>query len=143
MGVTSSFEPHQDAWCGNQLSPTAPSPPLVHRLASTERFANVVIDPDVVYQVQGDSTAVINVTDVGRNIELILTANANSAALGLSCAEIKGGSAVTTITEQLWLMGAVDRDDNDISLVNADWYVFLNTSLFGRKSGAAGYVTGI
>ncbi|MHA2047055.1 MAG: hypothetical protein ACW99G_19875 [Candidatus Thorarchaeota archaeon] len=115
----------------------------VWRQASTVRYANVVVDPDVVFMAQGDSTAVINVTDIGSNIEQIQTAHTGAARLGLSCMEIKGGSAVQDKTEQLWLMGFVDRSDNDITAVNADWYVLINSHMFGRTSGALGVVLGI
>lgn len=145
FGVTASFEPYQDAWCGNFLGIADPtgSGDLVHRLAATERFANVVINPDVVYQIQGDSTTVIAVTAVGSNMDWIVNANAASAALGLSSAEIVGNSSATDDTEPLWLMGAVARSDNDVAYVCADWYVLLNTHCFGLTSGAAGLVDGI
>lgn len=116
----------------------------VHRLASTSRFLNVVVDPDVIFMIQGDSTAAITIADVGSNMELIDTAHTAAAARGLSCWEILGGAAVQDKTEQTWLMGAVDRDDNDISLVNADWYVLLNTHIIGYSgSGAKGRALGI
>ena len=140
VGAAASFTTEH----GNPLGDNAVPDGLPYRRAYTAKYVNVVIDPDVIFQIQGDSTAAINIADVGSNIEMIATAHTGAAALGLSPYELKGGSAVQDKTEQIWLMGKVDRPDNDITLVNADWYVLFNThKLLRMSSGVLGNVLGI
>lgn len=81
------------------------------RPASTARYALVVADPTVVYEVQaGASTAI---TAVGMNMGLNYTAP--SATTGLSGMTALGGAGATTITLPLKVIGVSQRQDQDMA----------------------------
>jgi hypothetical protein len=146
LGIITSFEPLPADVIG--LNPATlsgsddRSGSPIYRPASTARYVDVVFDPDVIYEAQGDSTGVITKDEVNMNTDLIGT-HGGSVYTGLSGMEIEytelnGGTP--NKSAQLWLVGAVDHPDNDISLVNADWYVMINTTVF---VGTAGRVLGV
>ena len=111
----------------------------LYRVASTARYANVCIDPDVIYDIQGDSAGVHTKDQVGENADLV--AGTGSTVTGRSGWELNSATDAVTKNLQLHVIGAVDHPGNDISLVNADWYVLLNTTVFGP--GTLGRVLGV
>lgn len=131
FGVIVGFEPNQD-----NLS-------LLHRLDDTARYCYVCVDPFVIYEIQGCSSAVIGAASVGLNGCLVGTHDGD-AATGLSGLELDSGVSVAPAadaTYPLLILGAVPREDNDISVVNAKWRVMIsmhrlmpnysNTAYFG------------
>ncbi len=99
---------------------------LNYRTAGTARYCYVCCDPDVIFEIQGDSVAVIAITAVGSNADLIYT-HSGSTATGISGMELNSSTLATTSSCQLKILGLVDREDNDISSVNAKWLVMINS----------------
>lgn len=97
----------------------------VHRLNSTERMCWVCDDPDVVFECQSDSAAALAAADVGLNISAIRT-HSGSTTTGLSGMELDSGTENTTQNLQFTLQRAVNRSDNDATLVHAKWEVTIN-----------------
>lgn len=115
-GVITAFDPNPD-----DLS-------LVYRAASTARYCDVCIDPDVIFEIQACSGAILANTTVGLNAVLIYT-HSGSTVTGMSGAEMDSGASAAPAADasnQLLIMGLVDRADNDISAVNAKWEVIIN-----------------
>ena len=129
------------------VEPNVNQPMTVHRPASTERYINCVVDPDVVYMIQGDSggTVIGAITQVGSNAQYTQTANAASAALGLSCAELDVSDSSVDASANLWIMGIVNRENHNPLALHADYLVLINTHVIGCGSGqgAIGRVTGV
>lgn len=101
---------------------------LIYRTASTNRYCHVCIDPDVVFEIQACSGAVLANTTVGLNAVLIFT-HSGSTVTGLSGMEMDSGASdapAADASNQFLILGLVDREDNDISAVNAKWYVLIN-----------------
>lgn len=115
-GVITSFEPLQSDLT-KQYNP-----------ASTERIANVCIDPDVVYAVRGDGGGTPAAVFVGQNAILVATA-AGSTVTGLSGFHLDEGTGTaptTTQTLPLHIIGIQDKEDNELG-DNAVYEVLLNT----------------
>lgn len=84
-----------------------------HNPASTERVAFVCDDPDVVFEIQSDTTGVA-VTDIGLNAVLIYT-HSGSTTTGLSGVELDTTSDVPAAdaSNQLTIQRLVNRLDNE------------------------------
>lgn len=97
----------------------------VHRLASTQRVVYVVDDPDVIFEIQADGA--IPAASVGLNAVLIAT-HSGSATTGLSGIELDTTSdaPAADASNQLVIMRAVNREDNDTTLTNAKVEVMIN-----------------
>ena len=118
-GVVTSFEPVAPGTHSNiNLQ-------QIYRTASIDTYANVVMDPTVLYEVQGDTSAVIAATDVGSNADLVYT-HAGDTTTGLSGVELNASAKATTSSYQVKIMGASKDPSNDISAVNARWVVLIN-----------------
>jgi len=98
---------------------------LVHRPASTERIAFVNIDPFTVYEIQADGP--IPAADIGLNAVLIYT-QSGSTVTGLSGVELDTTSDVPAAdaSNQLLILRAVNRVDNDTTLTRAKVEVLIN-----------------
>jgi hypothetical protein len=144
LGAVVNFDPvgpDVTGWTGS-LSATTQGDvagSALYRLASTARYANVCIDPDVIYEVQGDSAGVHARTNVSENADLV--AGTGSTVTGLSGWELNTATDAVTKKLQLHVLAAVDRPDNDIALVNADWLVLINTHALA--GGTIGRVLGV
>lgn len=127
LGVITSFDPDTNQEYN-------------YRPASTARYMQVCVDPDVVYEIQGCSGAVIPFGSVGLNGVLIYT-HAGSTVTGQSGAELDSGASAAPAANgsyQLLIMGLVDREDNDISAVNAKWLVLINLHSLRAVDASAG-----
>jgi len=116
---------------------------LIYRAASTERYVEVCVDPDVLYEAQTDET--MTKGDCGA-LCLVVSTHAGSTVTGLSGMEIDATIA-TTNTYPFIVVSFVDRPDNDIASTNSIWLVLWNTHAWrvlthGTKSktGAMGAV---
>lgn len=115
FGVIVAFEP--DA---GDLS-------LQYRKDDTARYCYVCCDPDVIFLVQGCSSAVIAATAVGLNACLVKT-HSGSTITGKSGWELDSGATnapAANATYPLMILGAAPLPDNDISAVNAKWQVLI------------------
>jgi hypothetical protein len=134
FGVITSFEPVTPGVHSNiNLQ-------IIYRPASTAMYANVCVDPNVLYEIQGDSVTTIAAGDVGSCFNLIFT-HAGVALTGLSGMELNSSSkeAGSASTYQLRLLGAMAAADNDIASVNAKWLVMVNLHrLFASGVNTAG-----
>lgn len=113
---------------------------LLYRTASQKRYANVVIDPDVIYEIQAEDTAALGAAIVGNNGLFEFTDDTGSTFTGLSGCQMDAGATqapTANASYHLFVLGAVDRVDNDISLINAKWLVLNNISPF-RNEGEGG-----
>lgn len=111
LGVITSFERDPD-----NLS-------LTHRLASTARYCNVCVSPDVVYEAQEDSVGGALVAgDTGKVIRVAL--GTVDTVSGYQSTELDSSSATTT-GEPFRLLRLVDREDNEFG-TEAKWEVCLN-----------------
>jgi hypothetical protein len=116
FGVIVGFDPDPD-----NLS-------LLYRADDTNRYCYVCVDPYVIYEIQGCSSAVIGAASVGLNGVLVAT-HSGDTATGLSGLELDSGASTApaaAATYQLLILGAVPREDNDISAVNAKWRVMIS-----------------
>lgn len=126
-GVVVGFEPDQD-----DLS-------LLYRKNSTDRYALVVMDPYVIYEIQASTDAVIGATSVGANAVLIGT-HGGDTATGLSGMELSTATTpAADATYQLLILGAAPREDNDISAVNAKWHVLISLHRFACVYSGGAY----
>jgi len=87
------------------------SNPSQYRLASTARYALVVTDPTVVYEVQATGTTVV--ADVGLNAGVTFTAGSTST--GISGMQLDGTTKAVTATLPLKILGWVQRPDVDVA----------------------------
>ena len=106
----------------------------VHRIDATERVAWVCDNPDVVFEIQGDSAQTIAATDVGDNANLIFT-HSGSTTTGLSGMELDGSTITSDASNQLMIMRGVNRPDNDLDLTHAKWLVMISNHTM-RSGGA-------
>ncbi len=96
-----------------------------YNAASTERVAFVADDPDLVFEIQADGA--IPAASIGLNAVLIYTHSGNTST-GLSGVELDTTSdaPAADASNQLLIMRAVNRDDNDTTLTHAKVEVMIN-----------------
>ena len=96
-----------------------------HSPASTEGVALVCDDPDVIFEIQADGA--IPAASMGLNAVLIYT-HAGSTVTGLSGAELDTTSDVPAAdaSNQLLILRAANREDNDTTLTHAKVEVLIN-----------------
>lgn len=93
--------------------------------ASNERVAYVCDDPDVIFEIQADGA--IPAASMGLNAVLIYT-HSGSTSSGLSGAELDTtvDAPAADASNQLKIMRAVNRVDNDTTLTHAKVEVMIN-----------------
>jgi len=93
--------------------------------ASTELVALVCDDPDVIFEIQADGA--IPAASMGLNAVLIYTHTGNTTT-GLSGAELDTTSdaPAADASNQLLILGAAKRPDNDTTLTHAKVEVLIN-----------------
>ena len=87
-----------------------------YRLDDTERVAYVCDDPDVVFEIQADGA--VPAASVGLNAVLIQT-HAGSTTSGLSGLELDSSSPAVDLSDQLRIVRAINREDNDTTITHA------------------------
>ena len=120
-GGDTGYHPWVGAVVGIEPSTATSLPKLA---GSTTGYANVTVDPFLLYEIQADETAVIGAASVGLNAVFI--AGAGSTITYLSGFELDSGAATAPAVAgyyQMMIWAAVEREDNDIALVNAKWLV--------------------
>ena len=122
LGVVVGFLPNQD----NLMQK--------HRVASTNRIALVVDDPNVLFEIEEiNSGTALTSTEVGLNA--LVSVGAGNTTTGLSGMVLDNGSEVTTAASPLRIIGLVKRPDNNYGL-GAKWIVAINDHSF--RTGVAG-----
>lgn len=113
-----------------------PSPNIIangYRVASTAEYVLVADDPDLLFEIQEDSTGgALAATDIGLNADL--AAGSGSTVTKLSGFQLDSSTADTTATLQLRIVGIAQRADNEIG-ANAKVLVRINLP---TETGAAG-----
>lgn len=105
---------------------------VLYRVASTNRIALVVDDPNVIFEIEEDALgAALAAVDVGENADIIATAG--STTTGQS-AHVLDSSDHKTGTAQLRILGFVKRSDNNIG-ANAKMNVLINEHDFKSTTG--------
>lgn len=108
-----------------------------YRAASTDRYALVVDDPDVVFEIQEDAVGgALAVTDISLNADFVATAG--SSTTGRSAEQLDTSTKATTAALPLKILGFVDRVDNEIGSSNAKVLVLINNHQRGSSTGTAG-----
>lgn len=100
----------------------------IYRKASTERYMQVCVDPDVIFETQADGTAAATI--VGNNS--VIVSGAGSTITGLSGYGMDADVAANA-NKQLLVMGFVNREDNDLATAYGKWLV-LNANHSFRSS---------
>lgn len=105
--------------------------------ASTARVAYVCMDPDVVFEIQADGA--IPAASIGLNAVFIYT-HSGSTTTGLSGVELDTTSDVPAAdaSNQMIIVGAVNREDNDTTSTWAKVLVLLNNHTEAHGNTAAG-----
>lgn len=108
------------------FSPLASDLNKPYNPASTERVAYVCDDPDMVFEIQADGA--VPATSMGLNAVLIYTHTGDNTT-GLSGAELDTTSDVPAAdaSNQLVILRAVNREDNDTTSIWAKVEVMINT----------------
>lgn len=106
-----------------------------HNPANTERIAYVCDDPYVIFEIQADGA--IPAASMGLNAVLIYT-HAGNTTTGLSGVELDTTSDVPAAdaSNQLLILRAVNREDNDTTLAHAKVEVLINQHT--QNPGASG-----
>jgi proteasome assembly chaperone (PAC2) family protein len=113
FGVITSFEPD------------VTDSTKVYRSASTNRYCNVCVDPDVIFEIQDDGAAVIGIAGVGLNANLIQT-HAGSTVSGVSQMELKADTVAANASFQLLILNAAPLPNNDATIARAVWQVLIS-----------------
>jgi hypothetical protein len=108
-----------------------------HNPASTERVAYVADDPDLEFEIQADGA--IPAASIGLNAVLIAT-HSGSTTSGLSGMELDTTSDVPAAdaSNQLLILRAVNRADNDTTIAHAKVIVAINAHTESHGQVAAG-----
>lgn len=104
---------------------------------STARVAYVCMDPDVVFEIQANGA--IPAASVGLNAIFIYT-HSGSTTTGISGVELDTTGTVPSAdaSNQMIIVGAVNREDNDTTLTHAKVLVLLNNHTEAHGNTAAG-----
>jgi len=123
-------------WYGNTFSGTNLDLTLQNIPATKTKsyYALVVDDPSMVFELQDNGLSVIASTSMNKNFTFTV---ANPTAPAVNSATVLLNSSVGTAnTLNLRLIGAMQRDDNDRTSVNAKWLVRFNQhELMGGTAG--------
>jgi hypothetical protein len=103
--------------------------------ASTAGNIFVTDSPDTIYEAQEDGN-MLATTAIGANVGIV--AGAGSTTTSISAYELDSDSAATTTTLPIRVLRAVPREDNDITLTNADFEVLINTHVYRARGGVTG-----
>ena len=113
----------------------------VYAPATYEGYAWVVTDPEVIFQVRDDGSAVPAKTWVGGNANLVKTHSGNTAT-GISGMELQGSSIAANDSYQLYIENLADIEDNTLEAY-AIWEVRINCHQLARNSTSDGTDVGL
>jgi len=98
----------------------------IYNPASTERVVYVCDDPNIIFEIQGDSDTVVAATDMGANADLVYTHDGDTNT-GFSGAELDVSTIDVTATLQIKILRLVNREDNELG-INGKYEVLINMS---------------
>ena len=105
---------------------------VLYREASTNRIALVVDDPDVLFEIQANSTGLVT-ADIGANANV--NVGAGSTTSGQSGMVLDEATVATTATLNLKIMGLYKRVDNSIGASDKVLVLINNHELKGGVTG--------
>lgn len=113
-------------WLGAMVGAEPSTSVSLPKLAgSTTGFLNVTVDPYLLYEIQADTGATMTFEYPGLNA--VFNAGAGGSSITyLSSYELDAGTTTAPAADgtfQMLIWGAVEREDNDIAYVNANWLV--------------------
>jgi hypothetical protein len=123
-GVIVSFDPDQD-----NLT-------LKHHVAETAGYANVCIDPDVIFIIQDNAGAVLDGGCISGNA-LLESATAGSTVTGLSGWELDAAGVGADVTYPLQIMQKYQVEGNDMGN-NCIWEVIITNHTLRNISTTGG-----
>lgn len=110
---------------------------LAHRSASTQRYVYVADSPDLVLEAQEDGVGtVLATTSVGLNINFIV--GTGSTITGQSAMQLDSDTADTVNTLPFFIVGFVQRPDNEVGSATAKVLVTFNTHQYKATTGVTG-----
>lgn len=127
-GVITSFDDSEDS-------------STVYRAASTERYANVCVDPTVVYEIRGCGGG--TPTDIFPFLNAVMVDGTASTITGLSGVRLDEGTANAPSSDQsnpLLILRAANKPDNELGDYCV-WEVLINTHQL--RGAATGNVAGV
>jgi len=131
VGVLSAGPGAQPSLVGTNLDLTIQNIPATK---NQDYYILVVDDPSVLFEIQDDGSAVLSTSQMSKNAAFTVT-NPTSPQQN-SATVLAVSSIATTQALPLRLMGAIQRADNDPTLVNAKWLVKINQhELQGNTAG--------
>ncbi|MBS3776399.1 MAG: hypothetical protein KGY70_14485 [Bacteroidales bacterium] len=95
-------------------------------------YVNVCCDPDVIFEIQGCSDSALSSDSIGLNAVIVKTHSLDTT-YGISGVEMDSGASTSPSADgsyQLLIIGGVDREDNDLTAVNAKWKVLISLHSF-------------
>lgn len=108
----------------------------VYRRANTDRYLQVIIDPNVIFEVQVSAAGSFTTADVGLNASPRITAgNTSSGASGM---DLDIATKATTATLTLKIIGFPYRPDNAVGDPFVSVYVKINNHQLNSGTGTAG-----
>ena len=110
----------------------------IYRPLSTKRYANVCVDPDVIYIIQDDGAAVLTGDECTENAVLIYT-HLGSTTTGMSGAELDCASDAPDADEsnQLLILGVHEKEGNALG-IHCIWEVIISCHAFRCQTGILG-----
>ena len=106
-----------------------------YSISTEDVYVAVADDPDLVFEIQEDSSTALTIAAVGLNADL--TAESGSTTTGKSSVEIDCATEATTSTLEVKILKLVNREDNALGDY-AKWEVMINVHCYGQGVGAAG-----
>jgi hypothetical protein len=97
-------------------------------------YVNVCVDPNVIYEIQANG--VVGAADIAANAPIVYDHTIDTVT-GLSQTEMNSTTS-TDASDQLIIIGAPDREDNDTTLTHANWYVLINAHSLRAPERALG-----
>lgn len=108
--------------------------------ASTERYANVCMAPDIIYQIRDSGDGTPDKTWIGANADLASGSGSTTTGLSGFTLQANSNAPAADITYQLLIIGLANRED--ISLADYGlWEVLLNT-LWTASGNRLGVMSG-
>lgn len=97
-----------------------------YRVASTERWALVADDEDILWEIQEvNSGTALTVTEIGLNADVVATQG--STFTGISAMVLDNTTEAATTTLPLKIVASVLKEDNEYGSIGQRWLVKLNT----------------
>ena len=103
---------------------------------ATDIAAFVIDDPDMLFEVQEDSSDVTVAAGVGSNADMVAT-HSGSTSIGRSKQELDSSSVATTAAQLRIISKSTDPVNSDATAANCNWLVRINEHLYSG-SGTAG-----